>query len=202
MPPTGKSLLIVFTRNPVKGNVKTRLARSTSDEFALKVYCKLREITFGAVSAVKADVAVYYDDHIPSNDLFCERSAQTFLQNGSDLGIRMKNAFERGFSDSYSRIVLIGTDCPGMNSRLLQKAFEILHYRQAVLGPASDGGYYLVGLTLPLPDLFTNREWSTSRVLQEAKECLEENGVSYGLLPILTDIDTGEDLQNVNLAIS
>lgn len=199
---TEKPLLIIFTRNSVKGRVKTRLARTTGDDFALKVYRKLREITLDAISTVKADIAVYYDDHIPSNDIFSKRSTQSFLQEGSDLGIRMNNAFEKSFSMGYDSIVLIGTDCPGMNNRLLQEAFAILQTKLAVLGPSDDGGYYLVGLRKPLPGLFTNRTWSTDKVLQEARACLEENGVTYGLLPVLTDIDTEEDLQNVNLDIS
>lgn len=192
-------LLIVFTRNPVKGKVKTRLAASTNEDFALKVYNKLREITLKAVSSTGADLAVYYDNHIPDSDIFFGRKTQVFLQSGSDLGIRMLNAFEQGFSNNYRRIVLIGTDCPEIENTILLQAFELLKENSAVLGRAKDGGYYLIGLNRPCPELFIGRTWGTDRVFREAQEELKRLNIKFGLLPVLSDIDTIEDLENFKL---
>ena len=189
-------LLIIFTRNPIRGNVKTRLAESTDKDFALNVYNTLREITRKAAFACGADLAVYYDDHIPENDIFLGTKTQAFLQSGSDLGIRMFNAFKQGFSDNYQRIALIGTDCPELTGTLLTEAFDLLQKKSAVLGPAKDGGYYVVGLNKPCPGLFIDKQWSTGRVFREAVEELDRSNIDYGVLPVLSDIDTVEDLEN------
>jgi rSAM/selenodomain-associated transferase 1 len=194
--PMDTPLLIVFTRNPIKGKVKTRLAASSSDDYALDVYNKLRVIARKAAFATGADLAVYYDDHIPGNDIFFGEETQLYLQKGNDLGARMADAFEQGFSDNYRRIVLIGTDCPELGKTILLQAFELLKENSAVLGPAKDGGYYLIGLNRPCPGLFTGRTWSTERVLRETLDELDRNNLTYGLLPVLSDIDTVEDLEN------
>lgn len=195
-------LLIVFTRNPIKGKVKTRLAASTSEDYALEVYNKLRAITQKAALATGADLAVYYDDHIPENDIFFGEETKVFLQKGDDLGARMSCAFEQGFSDKYRRIVLIGTDCPELDKTTLLQAFELLKENSAVLGPAKDGGYYLIGLNKPCPGLFIGRTWGTDKVLREALEELDRNNLEYGLLPVLSDIDTVEDLENFKQGLS
>ncbi len=192
-------LLIIFTRNPVKGTVKTRLAASTDDDFALSVYNKLRAITKKAAIACGADLAIYYDDHLPDNDIFFGKETRIFLQAGEDLGIRMLNAFKQGFSDNYRRIALVGTDCPELTEAVLRNAFELLHENSGVLGPAKDGGYYLIGLNKLCPELFNDRQWSTSHVCREAMEIFRRHKMDYGLLPLLSDIDTIEDLRNFNL---
>lgn len=189
-------LLIIFTRNPVKGNVKTRLAASTSDDFALKVYNKLRGITQKAASASGADIAVYYDDHLPDADIFQGTKTRTFLQKGSDLGTRMFNAFKQGFSENYRRVVLIGTDCPELTGTIITNAFDALEQHHAVLGPAKDGGYYLIGLRVLLSELFIDKQWSTSTVCREAKNELDRHHIDYALLQTLSDIDTLEDIGN------
>ena len=193
-------LLIVFTRNPVKGKVKTRLAASTNEDFALNVYRKLRERTRLAAFESGADLAVYYTDYLPENDIFYGSRTQTFLQKGRDLGSRMLNAFTQGFSDSYQRIILVGTDCPDLTGELLSEAFELLLHKSALLGPATDGGYYLIGMRSLLPELFIGKQWSTSTVCREAIAVLKHHSVDYSLLPTLPDIDTIEDLGNFNLS--
>lgn len=192
-------LLIVFTRNPVKGKVKTRLAASTSDDFAMRIYKKLREHTRKAALESGADLAAYYADYLPESDIFYSTGAQVFLQKGSDLGIRMLNAFKQGFSDNYRRIVLVGTDCPELTGNILRKAFALLEQKSAVLGPAKDGGYYLIGMRNLLPALFIGKQWSTPHVCREAIDVLEHHRIDYALLQALSDLDTVEDLRNSNL---
>jgi len=187
-------LLIVFSRNPEKGKVKTRLASATDDDFALGVYEKLREITKRAVREYGGDIAVYYADHLPERDLFSASATSVFVQKGEDLGIRMLNAFRQAFSDGYKRVALIGTDCPDLSAAILGDAFSLLEMNEAVIGPAEDGGYYLIGLRSLIPELFTGKAWSTPFVCDEAIKTLERHGMGFALLPELRDIDTLDDL--------
>ncbi len=193
-------LLIIFTRNPEPGKVKTRLAAATGDAFALKLYNKLREITLKAALESGADLAVFYSDYLPENDCFLAPGVKAFRQQGKDLGSRMLNAFEKGFAARYRRIALIGTDCPELTGETLRKALALLNEHGAVIGPATDGGYYLIGLRTLLPDLFINRQWSTSRVCKDTINILEQHGVDCALLQELSDIDTVEDLENFNFS--
>ncbi len=193
-----RPLLIIFTRNPVKGKVKTRLAAAMGDDFALALYHKLRNHTHKVSLESGADIAVYYSDFLPDNDCFIGQGTNVFLQNGSDLGMRMLHAFKKGFSSDYRRIALIGTDCFELDGKTLKQAFALLHTHQAVIGPATDGGYYLIGLRVLFPDLFINRQWSTPDVCREAVAVLRSHDVTPAFLPQLPDIDTVEDLANVS----
>ncbi|MBL6955819.1 MAG: TIGR04282 family arsenosugar biosynthesis glycosyltransferase [Chlorobium phaeobacteroides] len=191
-------LLIIFTRNPEPGKVKTRLAAATGDAFALALYNRMRGITLKAALESGAELAVFYSDYLPENDCFLAPGIQAFLQEGDDLGSRMLHAFDKGFTEGYRRIALIGTDCPELTGETLRKAFALLNRHGAVIGPATDGGYYLIGMRDLLPDLFINREWSTSRVCNDALNILKQHGVDCALLQELSDIDTVEDLENFN----
>lgn len=191
-------LLIIFTRNPVKGKVKTRLAASIGDDSALRIYNKLREHTRTVALESGAHLAVYYADHVPDSDIFLCNGTRSFLQNGEDLGTRMLNAFRQGFSDNYLRIALIGTDCPELTGNLLRHAFELLKQHGAVIGPARDGGYYLIGMRRLIPELFINRKWSTPHVYREAMDTFRHNEVDCAVLRQLSDIDTADDLGNFN----
>lgn len=192
-------LLIVFTRNPVPGRVKTRLAAETGPETALKVYQVLREYTAAVTQTCSADRAAFYSDEIPDADCFLEGETLAFLQEGNDLGERMLHAFERGFAEGFTHIALIGTDCPDLQREVLEQAFASLEKGDAVIGPAKDGGFYLIGLNKSRPELFLGRSWSHGKVLQETIDRLNEHGASFELLPQLQDIDTLEDLKQSRL---
>jgi uncharacterized protein len=192
----GGRLLIVFSKNPVAGRVKTRLAASIGDRAALEVYETLRAMTLQAASAAECTKAVFYSDFIPADDLFLRTEGfDAFLQEGNDLGERMHRAFLEGFGLGFDHVVLIGTDCPELSSFLIDQAFGELEIQDAVLGPARDGGFYLVGLNHPMPELFLDRKWSTSGVLNESLGILRKQHAEYALLPALSDIDTIKDLQ-------
>jgi len=192
---TGR-LLIIFSKNPVRGRVKTRLALSTGEDEALRIYELLRERTFQASEKVTAHRAVFYSDFIPETDLFLTGRYESFLQKGADLGERMHHAFTEAFSRFFLHVVLIGTDCPELDGALINQAFACLQTGEVVIGPASDGGFYLIGLNRPISSLFLHREWSTSGVLAETIRILKEQKTEYALLPVLSDIDTFEDLKN------
>ena len=192
-------LLIVFSKNPVAGRVKTRLAASIGEQAALLVYEELRSITRRVTSAADCTRAVFYSDFIPEEDLLLDGSTGAYLQEGDDLGERMHRAFIEGFRLGFRHVVLIGTDCPELSTFLIDRAFEALDDHDAVLGPARDGGFYLVGLVHPLPELFLERKWSNPEVLRESLRILRKQRTDCAILPALSDIDTIEDLEESGL---
>lgn len=192
-------LLIVFSKNPVAGWVKTRLAASIGDAEALRIYEQLRELTKNATAGIDASKAIAYSDFIPNTDLLLAPDTEAWLQQGRDLGERMHRAFVKGFSLGFSRIALIGTDCPELSPFILDLAFTKLETSDVVLGPARDGGFYLVALKRPFPELFLDRTWSTSSVLNDSQRIVREHGKSCDLLPALSDIDTIDDLKASSL---
>jgi hypothetical protein len=192
-------LLIIFTRNPILGKVKTRLAAAIGDEKALEVYETLRLHTANVAENVDAKKAVFFSGFIPSYDLLLGDGATACVQEGADLGERMQHAILSGFENGARHIVLIGTDCLELSAEILEEAFEALEGIEAVIGPARDGGFYLIGLNRTVPDLFTERQWSTPDVLRETVDILHYYNIQYKLLTELSDIDTFEDLKNSGL---
>ena len=110
----------------------------------------------------------------------------------------MKNAFKKGFEDGYNKIVLIGSDLPDINSTHIKKGLNALNTKNAVFGPAIDGGYYLIGLTRLITCIFDNKPWSQPNLLDITLKELEHKNISHALLEPLNDIDTFEDLENSN----
>lgn len=186
-----KDLLLVFQRNAVLGKVKTRLALGVGQSRALEIYRYLVAHTHRVLSSVLVPIALFVDEELtdqtlPSVQWMC-------LQEGSDLGKKMANAFQKSAALGAERMVLIGTDCPSLRLDLLTEAFNKLNQVDLVLGPASDGGYYLVGMKQLHPRLFEGITWSTSTVLKETLKLAEREGLSVHLLPVLGDIDTAAD---------
>jgi uncharacterized protein len=192
-------LLIIFTKNPEAGQVKTRLAQTVGDDKALEVYEKLRSHTAFVTKPIQAERMIFYSRFIPSSDLFLTDTFTPRLQKGDDLGERMLHAIGSGFEAGFHHIVLIGTDCYELSSEILDDAFSALERSDAVVGPAIDGGFYLVGLNRLIPELFVERQWSTPDVLRESINILEQLAISYELLSELSDIDTFEDLKKSSL---
>lgn len=199
LPENGNRLIAVLTRNPVAGMVKSRLAASVGPETALEVYRKLRNHTAEVLRTCHAEKAVFYSNEIPDEDCFVEIGALSFLQKNDEFGQRMRHTFTTGFSLGFLRVVLIGTDCPDIDAAIIDSAFDALDSFDAVLGPARDGGFYLIGLNCDRPELFVNRTWSHEHVLQETLHILDKTGATFTLLPELQDIDTFEDLRQSRL---
>ena len=186
-----KEALLIFQKNPVKGKVKSRLAVTMGEDAALEIYQFLVEQTFKAVNGIDQDVLVFYSDFIPEDHHNPNQVMK--IQWGNDLGEKMKNAFEKAFFLGYHKVVIIGTDCPDLTSELLSQSFEQLDRTDLVIGPAEDGGYYLLGMKSTYPFLFENIEWSTSQVFSQTLEAAKKNNLSLGQLPVLHDIDMEED---------
>lgn len=190
-----KNLLIVFVKPPFKGAVKTRLAKSIGKSAALAVYKKLLLHTKQNVLECAADKCIAYDGEIDHSDLWENHIFEKITQQGNDLGEKMYNAFKDRFGLSYEHICLIGSDIYELNPDILNQAFIHLEDHNLVLGPATDGGYYLIGMNKPLELLFNNIKWSTSEVLSKTIDRAQRTGLTYSLLPVLNDIDDLEDIR-------
>ncbi|WP_340077406.1 TIGR04282 family arsenosugar biosynthesis glycosyltransferase [Leptobacterium sp. I13] len=192
-----KKALIIFVRNPKLGNVKTRLAKTIGDAYALQVYKILITHTVAVTSALDVAKFVYYADHVQNDDLWSPHTYYKKEQQGNDLGERMKNAFQELFDSGFDRVVIIGSDSYDITHQHIESAFDALNESDAVIGPAKDGGYYLLGLKKMVPEIFENKEWSSSSVLEKTLLDLKNHAVV--LLEPLNDIDTYEDLLNYNI---
>jgi uncharacterized protein len=188
-----KEALIIFARAPEKGKVKTRLAVSIGENAALTVYEALLQHTQAVTKNLTCDKYVFYASHIPKQDLW-DNGYSKESQQGENLGDRMKNALHLLFQQGYLRVVLIGSDCFELTEAILKKAFSHLDKSEMVIGPAQDGGYYLIGMKDDLKDVFEGMEWSTENVWQQTKEQILAQGYTYHLLPVLNDVDTLDDL--------
>ncbi len=193
--PTSKKALIIFTRNPELGKVKTRLAATIGDEKALKIYKLLIAHTIKITQGITADKYVFYSNNIQLNDTWDNTIFRKKLQKGNDLGMRMKNAFQELFSMGYEKVLIVGTDIYELTQQDIEEAFTQLQDNKFVVGPAEDGGYYLLGMKeINLP-VFENKNWGTQTVLQDTLTDLQHEKVV--LLPKKNDIDHYEDIKEV-----
>ena len=188
-----KEVVLVFQKNAILGQVKTRLASGMGELRALEIYRHLIQLTYSALEGVPVPVWTYFSDFIPESPY--PSVEKCFVQEGQDLGERMANAFARSFESGRDKVVLIGTDCPMLQSQHLNQAFEALNHSDLVVGPATDGGYYLIGMKGRAAYLFEGIEWSTSQVLSQTLHVASRHGLIVTLLPELDDIDTQEDWQ-------
>lgn len=186
-------LLIIFIKNLEKGKVKTRLASTLGDKEALNVYKKLTNYTREVASAVKADKQVWYSSFIPKADEWDGEEFIKELQEGADLGQRMKHAFKSAFDKEYQKVVIIGSDCAELTPDLLNLAYQKLEKNELVAGPSEDGGYYLLGMNAFYGDLFEGIQWSTSKVLSQTLQKAKELALDFELLPERNDVDYEED---------
>jgi rSAM/selenodomain-associated transferase 1 len=187
-----KNLLIIFAKNPILGKAKTRLAASIGEKKALVIYKKLIEKTANIIGELSIEKELYYSDFIEKNDVWNNKVTRKKTQRGKSLGERMENAFKKGFAEGYKNIVIIGTDLWDLETLEIEKAFESLEKNEGVIGPAQDGGYYLLGLSKWNPTVFQNKKWGTSTVLNETLACFDKKVVDN--LKTKNDIDTIEDL--------
>lgn len=190
-----KNLILIFTRNPELGKVKTRLAASIGQENALQVYIELLQHTKNVVLETDYDKRVLYSDAINTKDMWNNHLFQKREQFGKDLGVRMYNAFREGFEEGYQKIVIIGSDLITLEANDLKNAFAALDTNDVVIGPAEDGGYYLLGLKSIPENIFKNKEWGTNTVLKETLKNIKN--LKYSLLEEKNDIDTFDDIKAI-----
>lgn len=190
-------LFIQFAREPVAGAVKTRMTPYLSPEQACQLHCELvlwtcRNLLAARQGAVELCVAGETDHALFQRCRELGVAAVT-RQHGTDLGERMYKAIADGLS-RYSSVVLVGSDCPGMDGAYLGGALQGLQEAPLVFGPANDGGYVLVGASRVVPEVFEGISWGSDRVYAQTLEALQRLGLRWQELPFLADIDRPEDL--------
>jgi len=195
-----KERLLIFTRYPEAGKTKTRLIPALGAEGAANLQRQMSEHTLLQVSELQSlrplSVEVRFDG---GNSLLMQdwlgRDIVYQPQGEGDLGCRMARSLSTTMLAGIDYVVIIGTDCPDLNAQLMMQAFHQLHLaHDLVLGPAIDGGYYLIGLRRFIPELFSGISWGTAKVFQQTVEIAKNLNLSVAYLPQLADVDRPEDL--------
>jgi uncharacterized protein len=209
-----KKRLIIFTRYPVPGKTKTRMIPALGEQGAADLHSRMTEYTLLNLLTLCHDksleIGIYYSGGDRSKmQSWLEPVISSFLVNhphltinpiayhaqvGQDLGNRMQGAFEDSFRHKIEKMIIIGTDCPDLSQNIIEDAFLALNSYDVVLGPASDGGYYLIGLSQSFSVLFNQIDWGSDRVLVQTKSIIEQEKLSVYDLPVLTDVDRPDDL--------
>ncbi len=192
-------MLAIFAKYPIPGDVKTRLAADIGDDAACALYrsCVEKILSTGREWAANSphQIRLYAtDEQYDRWHNWLGENITCRTQTGSDLGSRMHNALCEGLEEGFDRAICVGTDVPGLSTRILNHADEKLITGDAVVGPARDGGYYLIGIKQPAPQLFDNIAWSTSDVLSTTEAQARASGISMSRVSVLNDIDTTADL--------
>lgn len=190
--------LIIFAKLPRPGEVKTRLGNSLGMDEASAVYERLAQQTFSLGDQLLSHglrVYLFFDPKATEQEMraWIGHPFEFARQVGETLGERMQAAFERTFADGSGRTVIVGTDIPDLSVDVITRAFELLSSHDVVLGPSSDGGYYLLGMTRLVNELFEGLAWSTPAVYQETLNRIVTLELSHAVLGELADIDTEED---------
>lgn len=194
--PTSKKALIIFTRNPELGKVKTRLAKSVGDESALEIYKFLLKHTVAITKNLNVDKYVFYSENIHREDIWDPEIFRKKLQTGTDLGEKMQNAFSELFDMGYEKVIIVGSDIFELGQSDIENAFEVLQTTETVIGPATDGGYYLLGMKELNATIFQNKNWGTATVLEETLADLRQK--KYVLLEERNDVDYYQDIKEID----
>ena len=189
--------LLLFLKYPDKGKVKSRLSKEFGEDTVLLLYEAFVLDVLETVNKGKYRFTICF--HPPSaHEKIASWLGKSYLympQNGSDLGEKMKNAFVSAFSEGFEKVILIGSDIPDLPKEIIDEAFA--SDREAVIGPATDGGYYLIGFKRDtfLPHIFEGMGWSTGSVFERTIETFRKHSCKVHVLPQWRDVDTPEDLR-------
>lgn len=187
--------LIVFTRYPEAGKAKTRLIPALGEQGAADLSRRMTEHAVRMAREVPTSLELRFDGAgVEKMKAWLGNEWSYVSQGNGDLGERMKRAFQETFRQGVNKAVVIGTDCPGLTAKLVQTAFAALDSNDMVLGPAADGGYYLIGLKKNVPELFDGIPWGTENVFLETLARAKEAGCSVAFLETLNDVDRPDDI--------
>ena len=188
--------LVVFARNLLEGKVKTRIASKIGGKLALEVYRILYNKTIQTIASLPSTIepVIYYSDFADTDNNFSFEGIRTEVQEGSGLGERMANSLEKEFGSGARKVCIIGTDIYGLNTQVIVNAFQRIHDNNVVIGPAKDGGYYLLGVNNFNTKLFSDISWSKPTVLKNTIKNINNLGLKYELLEYLNDVDEFEDI--------
>ena len=196
-----KRCILFYVKYPEHGRVKRRLAVHFGEELATELYKNFVSDSLTTLSKCETPLKVcYYPPH--SEELFIAWIGTHYAclpQRGSDLGERMKNSFSDAWCQGYQQVIITGSDIPDLPQSFIQEAFSMLCTNDVVIGPAYDGGYYLIGFRREtfLPEVFDQIQWGTEAVYMETIDRLKMRGLSIGTLPRWNDIDTPDDLKDL-----
>src|SRR5215211_5961046 len=186
--------LIVFVKAPRPGSVKTRLAQSLGAQAACEAYRFLVDrVLVQLTSLANVELCFSPDDALDEIKPWLQTNWVAAAQGAGTLGDRLTRAFRNAFADGCTSVVAIGSDCPEVTTLDLIEAWNSLETQDVVVGPASDGGYWLIGLNAPSDGIFETIDWSTARVFEQTMQWIRANGKSYHLLRELSDVDTEDD---------
>lgn len=200
-----ENALIVFLKYPEENRVKTRLAASVGTSRACRLYSKIAKFVADSFSgSEKWETFFFYEPEERRKEVLewiGVKEDFLFAQKGNSLGQKMAAAFRKCFSLDFTNVVIIGTDCVLMTEEDVETSFSLLSEKKfgAVLGPATDGGYYLLGLAEETDAVFRDVHWSTPRVFEETERQLRQNGIRYFLMRELSDIDEEKDIKMVEI---
>lgn len=193
---SSKDLLLIFTRNPELGKCKTRLAATVGNDTALEIYKFLLQHTVSITKNLDVGKQVWYSEEIWEDDIWENAYYDKKLQKGKHLGVRMANAFQEGFASGFERIIIIGSDMYHLTQADLADAFAQLKQYDYVIGPAEDGGYYLLGMKSFDPEVFRNKDWGRDTVLEDTLSDLK--GKKLAVLEQRNDVDVYEDIEDID----
>jgi rSAM/selenodomain-associated transferase 1 len=189
-----KNLLVIFYTDPSR-EAKPLLKSAIGTEKTQAVCEYLVETVRTMVDGLPFDKAVFYDASISPGDRWDDSLYVKQLQSGKDRGERLQNAFTWAFTSGYKNVCVIVTDCHGLTSEIITRAFEFLDEGgDAIIGPSKDGGYYLLGLNRLYPELFDEKSWDSYTLLDDTLQDLERLELQYGKLPVLVRINEKRDL--------
>ena len=191
-----KQTLLIFTKNAIYGQVKTRLAATVGENKALEIYLKLLRYTALITNNLPVEKIVFYAAQIDNLDVWNKEVYKKQVQLGDDLGERMLHAFNYAFTNGSTEVIIIGSDCFEITADIITHAFNCLQNNEVVIGPARDGGYYLLAMKQLHPLLFKQMNWSTNEVLATTIDICHTQNLSVFLMPELSDLDTEEDFKN------
>jgi hypothetical protein len=197
------AVLMIFCKAPVPGQVKTRLIPELTAEQAAELHIELSTKTLQRATQSNLCPVQLWCSPTTDHDFFTESEAAYPLllkqQQGADLGERMHHAFCSALAE-YSHALLMGCDCPSLTGQDLEEALTTLNQEnEVVIAPAEDGGYVLIGLNRPHPELFDNMPWGTERVLAQTRSRIERYKLRHHELNEQWDLDTPEDLERYHL---
>ncbi|MCC3428325.1 MAG: TIGR04282 family arsenosugar biosynthesis glycosyltransferase [Microcoleus sp. PH2017_29_MFU_D_A] len=198
--------LIVFTRYPEAGKAKTRLIPVLGKTGAANLHRLMAQKAIARALSLQNSRRLSVEIHHTSGS---QQQMQDWLgtdiiyqnQIDGDLGAKMTAAFQKSFNSGVDKAAIIGTDCPDLKAEIMAQAFDKLSQHDLVLGPATDGGYYLIGLRRSIPELFSGIKWGTSEVFSSTQAIAQNLDLNIAYLPTLADIDLPEDLLRLDISI-
>ena len=198
--------LIVFTRYPEPGKAKTRLIPVLGKAGAANLHRLMAQKAIARALSLQNSRRLSVEIHYTGGS---QQLMQDWLgtdiiyqnQMDGDLGAKMTAAFQQSFNSGVDKAAIIGTDCPTLKAEIMAQAFDKLSQHDLVLGPAKDGGYYLIGLCRAIPELFNGINWGTSEVFAATRAIAQNLNLNIAYLPTLADIDLPEDLLGLDISI-